>query len=94
MTSVLTTCRSGRASGDLSVACPTGLVFIVRRQYKIILNIEDGFLDFDTILSVARYQIIIGTKSRIRDNHRIYLLSQGRMKLDKLRTMGTSYEAE
>ena len=54
MTSVLTTCRSGRASGDLSVACPTGLVFIFRRQYKIILNIEDGFLDFDTILSVAR----------------------------------------
>ena len=55
MTSVLTTCRSGRTSGDLSVACPTGLVFIFRRQYNIILNIEDGFLDFDTTLSVVRY---------------------------------------
>lgn len=55
MTSVLTTCRSGRTSGDLSVACLTGLVFIFRKRYKTILNTEDGFRDFDTILSVARY---------------------------------------
>ena len=62
MTSVLTACRSGRTSGGLSVACITGLVFIFRRQYKIILNTEDGFRGFDTILSVARYWIILVLK--------------------------------